>query len=178
MKFSLLELLSPPSGRQLEYYIEHMKIDPHRFEGKTILNLGAGGTDLEGELSSIGINAEVCNLDFKYPRFGKPELTPGWPDKAIKADMADLDKYFREGMLDYIISSEALCRWLPYAKQVTALNKSIDALRNGGEIYVFNYQRPFIPVYNPKKIIRALEETHGGSITVSYFDKTLKIIKN
>lgn len=177
MKFSLLELFSPPSARGLEYYLKHIRLPAESFEGKTILNLGAGGTDLEKELALSGVNSTVYNLDFKYPRFGKPELTPGWPEKSIKADMADLDRYFPEDSLDYVISSEGLCRWLPYKKQIVTINKAINALKSHGEIYVFNYQRPFIPVYSPKKIISELERMHGDAISISYSEKTLKIIK-
>jgi hypothetical protein len=173
--YSFKEWFAPPSSANLNSHSKHWDFNPSGLEGKTILNLGAGGDDLQTELSLKGITARVFNVDLKYPRFGKRQYTPPNP---IKADMAALP--FGEETFDNIFSYDALLRWLPGSKQVGAIEDAFRTLNPRGTMYLYEVRwNGWIPPINVRKTISYFENQYAANIRCEYLKdtKTLKISK-
>lgn len=137
---SLKERLSVSSKRGLDYYLDHTGLKPEDLEGKTILNLGAGGDDLSDDLKQgYNLNAPVINIDLKYPRkvfwmtsISDVSLTPQNP---IKADVAHLP--IPEQCADLAFASNSISRWLSKNRQPEAYTEAVRAIKEGGRLYVF-----------------------------------------
>ncbi len=65
-KISWGEFLAVPTERPGEFYLSLLALDKKEIGGKTILNIGAGGSDLEADLKEFG--GRVINCDLRYKR--------------------------------------------------------------------------------------------------------------
>lgn len=82
-KISFSEKTAVPTERPGDFYLSFLGLKPENLEHKTILNIGAGGSDLQADLKQHDV--KVLNCDLRY------EKTPPETESAlIAADMTAL----------------------------------------------------------------------------------------
>lgn len=168
-QITIRERLAPPTKRGFAYYLDHMQISPEDLNGKTVLNLAAGGDDLEKDLKRRGVGVKVFNFDLKYPRkiFGN-DYTPQNP---VKVDIKRLSQ--ADETVDIVVSSEGLTRWLEPKDQPSAAIEALRVLKEGGTAYFFEFRWDMST--NAKKFITEVRSAYPNIEVV--YDKPRKTVK-
>lgn len=143
-RISAREKISRPTERTLDWHEELFGFKAEELEGKKVLNVGAGDTDLEAELEERGIKPQlVANVDIGYSSKAKNILFRGLnaPQNAVAADMKELP--FKEETFNKIFCLWSLS-WLENNEdKLCALKEMLRVADDGGEINIY-------PVILPK----------------------------
>lgn len=140
------ERISRTTGRPLEFYEQFLGVGSAGFEGKKILNIGAGRSDLNGELERRNIHPEaLINLDLAYKDVGdgrgvfkrvagKALHKEHIPPNATAGDMKRLP--FADNELDSVICLWSVC-WLESKDRPAAINEAYRVCKEGGEVKIY-----------------------------------------
>lgn len=136
------------TGRQLGEYLTFCPLKAEDLQGKVVLNLGSGGSDLEEELKrKMVFPKAVFNLDLAYIR-RKNKFLQDWmrnwyggstgtfaPKKgAVCGDMCLLP--FPSGVIDYCFSLWSLSHYLSEERRDLAVSEIIRVLRPTGRAFI------------------------------------------
>jgi len=125
-----------------ENYLEEAQLPPERLEGKHILNVGAGKTDLEGFLRKrYGVVCWVVNVDLGYNPYRKSLLWKlagkmprnDFPNRSVWADTRALP--IQDNTFDITFARNIIPFFLTYKGETQALSEIARVTR--GPIYVY-----------------------------------------
>jgi len=88
------------------YYQAFFGLKPEDLEGKIILNLGSGYSDLQRDFEHLGFAVQVFNLDINYGEQIKNGVSFSVPGNSIRADFNRLP--IKEDTIDICFSSWAI----------------------------------------------------------------------
>ncbi len=94
------ERLAVPTGRPADFYLSLLGIVREELKGKNILNLGAGGSDLQADL--VDEEASVTNLDLSYTNRGRMAET--MMSALAPGSMTQLPEQFAANSFDIVIA--------------------------------------------------------------------------
>lgn len=174
------EEMSRTTGRSLEFYKQFLELTPSDFNGKKVLNVGAGRSDINSELEKEGVQPEMLiNLDFAYENIGdskgifkvvsgKALHKEDIPLTAVAADMKQLP--FTDNELDKVICLWSV-GWLRDKDKPMAISEAYRVCKDDGEIKIYPIsftkkaqeiakKYPFIQISKPELNPKNLEDAN------------------
>lgn len=136
------EIYSEINGRNLEFYLGISDLRESDLDGKVILNLGAGGSDLQRDLLKRGVSPrKVISVDLAYDiRFNRTKGYSGFvppQNGAVRGDMCQLGPCVPPESIDYCFAVWSLSFYLPPERQKLALTEIIRVLKPKGTAYIY-----------------------------------------
>lgn len=150
-KISVREKISRTTDRPLEFYKQFLNINPEYYDGKSILNIGAGRSDLAQELKEKNIEPKLlANLDLAYKNagesvgplsylIGKSFNGEDVPKEGVAGDMKMLP--FKDQSMDSIFFLWSL-GWLKEKDRPQAISEALRVVKSGGEIKIYPVSLP------------------------------------
>lgn len=142
------EKWSRTTGRGLEFYQQLLGLRLEELNGKRLLNIGAGKSNIGPELEAQDIHpAKVVNVDLAYnteQQQGLRGMVTGkrmesLPDNAVAADMRNLP--FSAESFDTILHLWSLA-WLNDEDKLPAIQEALRVCALDGEVKIFPCIRP------------------------------------
>ncbi len=131
-----IEWVSPKRSLGLEQYMLVTGLKPTMLANKTIVNLAAGGSNIEADLRQAEITpARVLNIDIKYEQPSTKNYTADELDEGlyIGGDMAHTP--LPSEIADYIFAVGGML-WAEPRRQVQMLKEIERILKKGGKAYI------------------------------------------
>ncbi|MDO8523477.1 MAG: class I SAM-dependent methyltransferase [bacterium] len=150
-KISVREKISRTTDRPLEFYRQFLNINPEYYDSKSILNIGAGRSDLAQELKEKNIEPRLLvNLDLAYKNVGESVGPLSYligksfngedvPKEGVAGDMKILP--FKDQSMDSIFFLWSL-GWLKEKDRPQAISEALRVVRDGGEIKIYPVSLP------------------------------------
>jgi ubiquinone/menaquinone biosynthesis C-methylase UbiE len=166
------ERISRTTGRPLEFYEQFLGVTPTDFEGRKILNVGAGRSDINSELERRNIHPEVLiNFDLAYKDVGdgrgvfkrvagKALHKEHIPLNAAAGDMKRLP--FADNELDSVIYLWSVC-WLEGKDRPAAIDEAYRVCKEGGEVKIY-------PISFAKEAQKAIERYPFIQVSRPHYD--------
>lgn len=189
------------TGRKLEEYLSYSQLEAEDLQGKVVLNLGSGGSDLEEELRKRKVFPKaVSNIDIAY-YYRRGKFLKGWMrplhkrstgifipvDNNVCADMCSLP--IADGEIDYCFAVWSLSSYLSEERKSIAIPEIIRVLKPNGRAFVYpiaHFEEELAKgIMNSVPLSVPLDDTFGDTATFAFLKPatykafwTLEVCKN